>query len=445
MDSSTAKVKDSYEMNSEFEQNRLYAEQENPLTCYEEKTQRVNEFTKIFFEWKNVNYVVTRAQAKDQKEMKVLKNVSGYANPGELVVLMGSSGAGKTTLLNILCNRVSNDKRVKFEGLITANGTNINDFRFKDYVGYVTQEDVMMPTMTCRESLTFAATLKIKASKDKINSLVNEMLAHLRLTRVADVIVGSAIQKGISGGERKRVAIGIELISEPSIIFLDEPTSGLDSYTAGIVVDLLLEEAKKGRTIITTLHQPSAEIFKKFQRLILMMEGNIVYQGSAKHSRHYFRELGLDTPKFVNPVDYYMEILHIKSRDNKSDIEQERLDMLCSAYIQNEPELSKSKCKFNIDEGDLTTILSKSSSYNTSWFVQFREILKRSMLNTRRHPIVFKMLLVQTLQQSIFSIALWNTLPTDDQGVQSRTGYLFFIVLQQYFQGNSSMVLSCKI
>lgn len=347
MDKSHKKVKDSDKLNSYHEPNQYETEELvlDPKTAnnlIEEK----RKFTQIFFEWRNVNYYVTKAKSKEKKEMTILNNVSGYANPGELLVLMGSSGAGKTTLLNILCNRMAKDTNVRFDGKITANGKDIKDFRFKDYIGYVTQEDVMMPTMTCRESLAFAATLKIPAPKTYIDKLVHEMLEHLRLTKVADSIIGSHIRKGISGGERKRVAIGIELISEPSIMFLDEPTSGLDSYTAGIVVDLLLEEARKGRTIITTLHQPSAEIYKKFHKLILMMEGNIVYQGYAKESRHYFQELGFKTPNFVNPPDYYMELLHIRSRDKKSEIEIEKLETLCNAYKENETYFLSMKSKF---------------------------------------------------------------------------------------------------
>ena len=423
----------------------LAEDSSQPLSKIQLNLMDERKFIQIILEWQHLHYVVTKSQAPKVEEMPLLNDVSGFANPGEILAIMGPSGAGKTTLLNLLCNTVSFDENVKAEGTITANGTSIKDFSFKDYIGYVTQEDVLMTTMTCRESITFAATLKIPVSKDKIKALVDEMLADLKLTHVADNIIGGHLYRGISGGERKRVAIGIELISEPSILFLDEPTSGLDSYTSEIVVGLLLDEAKKGRTIITTIHQPSASIFSKFHRLILLMEGNTVYQGSAKESRHYFERIGYKTPEYVNPADYYMEILNIRERRNKTYEERQRLNLLCLTYADSKLKLQDSRSNLYIENIDLPELDKAPIIYRPSWFVQFREILKRSLRNIRRELIVLRMLMAFTLVEVFILCNLVNFLPTTNKGVQNRAGVLFMLNTGQYLISGVSMTLTCNI
>lgn len=115
--------------------------------------------------------------------------------------------------------------------------------------------------------------------------------------------------KGLSGGERKRTSIGVELITDPKILFCDEPTSGLDSFNAQKIVNVLNAEAKKGRIVIATIHQPSSEVYNSFDKLILMCEGNIIYQGSAAYAPRHFEESGFIIPRFSNPADYYMRVL----------------------------------------------------------------------------------------------------------------------------------------
>ena len=402
-------------------------------------------FTQLYLEWESLNYVVKNSKAGKVEETTLLNEVSGFANPGEILAIMGPSGSGKTTLLNLLCNAVSYDENVKADGNITANGTNIKDFSFKDYIGYVTQEDVIMTTMTCRESLTFAATLKIPVSKIKIKALVDEMLADLKLTHVADNIIGGHLHRGISGGERKRVAIGIELISEPSILFLDEPTSGLDSYTSEIVVGLLLAEANKGRTIIMTVHQPSSSIFSKFHRLILLMEGNTVYQGSAKESIHYFEKIVYKTPAYVNPADYYMEILNIRSRKNKTFEERQRLNLFSLTYADTKLKLQSAKSNLYIENIDLPELDKAPIIYRPSWFVQFREIFKRSIRHMRRDFTT--LFLIGTMYAAEFTFASLCVpfLATNDKGIQTRAGALFTLGAEQIYISSGSMVLSCNI
>jgi len=149
---------------------------------------------------------------------------------------------------------------------------------FGMYGSYVMQDDVLFNYFTVEEALTFAARLRLKYSTKEQDRCVRQLLNDLGLTKCANTIIGGELKKTISGGERKRTSIGVELVTDPSFIMLDEPTSGLDSFMAKSICKLLQELAsKKGKCVIATIHQPSSQAFKYFDRLILMADGNIVY------------------------------------------------------------------------------------------------------------------------------------------------------------------------
>ena len=166
----------------------------------------------------------------------------------------GPSGAGKSTLLNILAGRIQTSGGIKVGGSIFANGKEINPVDFRKKIAYVMQEDALFATQTVREALNFSAALRLPSSVslDERKKRVDEILRSLRLEKCQDTYIGNVMIKGVSGGEKKRTAIGVELISNPTVLFLDEPTSGLDSYAAHTVVTILKELARGGRTIITT-------------------------------------------------------------------------------------------------------------------------------------------------------------------------------------------------
>jgi len=181
------------------------------------------------------------------------------------------------------------------------------------------QDDVIFGYFTVREALTFAARLRLNVSEEEQDSRVNILIRDLGLESCADTRVGDERKKYISGGERKRTSIGVELITDPQIILLDEPTSGLDSFTAVKIVKVLQKLARdQGKTIISTIHQPSSESFLNFDRLILMSDGHIVYQGPAQESAKYFN-LYQEGAKFFNPADKYMQILSVNYPKKKED------------------------------------------------------------------------------------------------------------------------------
>jgi len=215
---------------------------------------------------------------------RLLDSVSLTVFPSELVALMGPAGAGKTTLLKAL-----NGYTRPLEGKVLFNGSSLYDYYdlFRQQMGYVPQDDIVHPQLTVREALYFSARLRTDLSDTEIEKRTRKVLEDLGIPDKIDTIIGSPERKTLSGGQRKRVNIALELITDTPVLFLDEPTSGLSSYDAESVVDLLKGLSKAGKTIITTIHQPSLKVYKQFDNLLMVSRdkgdkpGALVYFGPA--------------------------------------------------------------------------------------------------------------------------------------------------------------------
>lgn len=181
---------------------------------------------------------------------------------------------------------------------------------------YVQQDDVLYSHQTVRETLDMAAQLRLHdaSSKEERDALVTSLIAQLGLVKAQDTEIGNERVRGVSGGERKRTNLGVELISDPSVIFLDEPTSGLDSFQAESVVHTLKKLASNGRTVFTSIHQPSSQIFAQFDQLLLLSEGQGMYFGPAKDAVAYFSGLSYRCPRHFNPADFFLDLLSIDYR-----------------------------------------------------------------------------------------------------------------------------------
>ena len=310
------------------------AELNRPVSSmFGHKPSDVNSRPEVLLTWESLSYTVIQKT----RDLQALNNVSGFANPRELLVIMGASGSGKSTLLNVLAKRAGGKKRnIKISGSIKVNGCDVKDVKYRELVGYVTQDDILMETLTPRETLEFAAALRLSQNQQYNNARIEKLVEEMKIEGIQNNLLGNYISKSISGGERKRVAIACELITDPPLLFLDEPTSGLDSYTAELIVQILINQSRKGHTIICTLHQPSYRMFHNFDRLILMTSGSIIYQAPPKYAVKYFKKIGFPAPKSINPADYFLEILHTKNRFNLSTYEKSTLNIIKDAYISNQ-------------------------------------------------------------------------------------------------------------
>lgn len=228
-------------------------------------------------------------------------------SPGEILAMLGPSGSGKTTLLTALGGRLNG--KSSLSGKITYNNQTFSG-SIKRTTGFVSQEDVLYPHLSVSETLIFTALLRLPNSltkKEKIDH-VERVITELGLTKIRDSIIGGALVRGISGGEKKRVSIGQEMLINPSLLLLDEPTSGLDSTTAQRIMTTVKAVANGGRTVVTTIHQPSSRLYDMFDKVMVLSEGRSIYYGPASEAMEYFSSVGFSTSIPLNPPDFLLDL-----------------------------------------------------------------------------------------------------------------------------------------
>ncbi|CAN4104225.1 unnamed protein product [Withania somnifera] len=236
----------------------------------------------------------------------IIKDINCEARPGEITAIAGPSGAGKTTLLEILAGKIS---PTKVTGQVLVNGHSVNAKCFRRISGYVTQEDALFPLLTVEETLMYSALLRLQGGKKEAANRVGVLIKELGLEHVAGARVGGGSNRGISGGERRRVSIGVELVHDPAVILIDEPTSGLDSASALHVISLLqVMVAHQGKTIVLTIHQPGFRILELFDRLVLLSNGCILHNGSLKYLEERIRFSGLHIPPHINVLEFAIDV-----------------------------------------------------------------------------------------------------------------------------------------
>ena len=276
-----------------------------------------------------------------------MHNLSFTLCSGELLAIMGGSGTGKSTLMSIL-----NGTLTPQEGTITINGHSIAEPEAKALIGFVPQDDLLIEELTVYQNLWFTAKLCFEGmADDEIDRRVMKTLKDLGLDAAKDLKVGSAINKYISGGQRKRLNIALELIREPAVLFLDEPTSGLSSADTEKVVNLLKEQTQKGKLIVVNIHQPSSDVYKLFDRLWLLDKGGYpVFDGNPIDAITYFKEAAAyadaetsacPTCGNVNP-EIVLNIIDEKALDNTGQVSDERKmspQEWHELYLKNRPEL----------------------------------------------------------------------------------------------------------
>eukprot|EP00826_Nyctotherus_ovalis_P001542 TRINITY_DN1024_c0_g1_i9.p1 TRINITY_DN1024_c0_g1~~TRINITY_DN1024_c0_g1_i9.p1 ORF type:complete len:319 (+),score=84.98 TRINITY_DN1024_c0_g1_i9:237-1193(+) len=228
--------------------------------------------------WKNLTI-----STKSRKKLRIIiNNVSGIVKSCQFLAIIGASGAGKTTLLNYLSGKMHSSS-LKATGEAFVNGKSTKTFRnYLDFTAFVQQEDVLMETLTVEECLEYAAKLKFSPSARKRGQRVKELLQELELTDAKDTRFGNSNSKGrtLSRGERKRLSIAVELITNPSLLFLDEPTTSMDAFTAEKIVEIINKLRHRSRTVIATIHQPNTNIFNNFDQLMIMAGGRLIYHVS---------------------------------------------------------------------------------------------------------------------------------------------------------------------
>ena len=349
----------------------------------------------------------------------LLNNISGQITGG-FWAIMGASGSGKTTLLSAVSLRMDTTK-MEAVGKVHLNGQEYDQGLLKAMSAYVMQDDLLHAELTVAETIKYAAELRLSGSMSpqQREQRQKDVISLLQIEHVKDVIIGDTQRKGISGGERKRVCVAIELLTAPKLIFLDEPTSGLDSTTALTVISTLKSLAEEGIcTIVCTIHQPQKKIFELFDNLILMKQGSIVYQGACQKALVFARHFGKECPPEMNPADFLVDAISV----NTKEVE------LGSAFDEN----AQKEVPVDLNLG-LNKVKFREHEFGfKAWFAQFLTLTKRSWLQYARRTDIILMNFVLIVIISIFvSCGIWYQIGTGQSSIATRGPSLFFAAVTQ--------------
>eukprot|EP00980_Cylindrotheca_fusiformis_P027786 scaffold22559_cov111-Cylindrotheca_fusiformis.AAC.25 len=381
--------------------------------------------------WRDIN--MTLAGKKDSSDIKLLEGVWGEVPEQKTTAIMGPSGAGKTSLLNILAGRAASRGRITIDAEIRLNNYIVDPKKIevRQHIAFVAQDDSLQITSTPREAIYFSAKLRLPRDTEEktLIKLTNKMLRELGLETCADTYVGGALLKGISGGERKRTSIGVELVVKPSMVFLDEPTSGLDSFSAMQVCQVLQKVARAGSSVLFTIHQPASEIFNEFDQLILLNKGRVMYQGAVEDVPDYFEARGHPLPPKYNPADWIMNVAQSVPMDELNQLgffpqdERDLPDPGTEIFVDGKDESGHA----NGDE--LAEIDTRGASMPTQLKLLYTRELRNISRDVNAVGARFGLAIVMSLLVGIIFFEVGDTDSAVSQNLQSHFGALVMIMI----------------
>ncbi|VFQ66541.1 unnamed protein product [Cuscuta campestris] len=372
---------------------------------------------------------ITCALSDNSSVRFLLRSVCGEARPGRLLAIMGPSGSGKTTLLNALAGQIKVSPKLHLSGLLEVNGQPFSNKPFK--LAYIRQEDLLFSQLTVKETLSLAAELQLHdiSSVEERDEYVNNLLFKLGLSGCADTRVGDAKVRGISGGEKKRLSLACELIASPSVIFADEPTTGLDAFQAKKVMETLHQLAEDGHTVVCSIHQPRGSVYEKFDDIVLLSEGSLVYAGPAgEEPLKYFAKFGYICPDHVNPAEFLADLISIDYGTAESvSASRKRIDELVESFSQKIATITTLNATPGFKDDLKKHVNSKKKSVikrKGGWWRQFFLLFKRAWMQASRdgptNQVRARMSIASAL---IFGSVFWK-MGRSQTSIQDRLGLL---------------------
>ncbi|XP_063219154.1 protein scarlet-like isoform X2 [Bacillus rossius redtenbacheri] len=418
--------------------------------------------TGVTLTWNDLSIWAKRKKQEDigfwkrqrHEEFQILNNVSGFVRSGTLMAIMGGSGAGKTTLLAAISQRVKG----KISGQVMLNGRVVNQKIMADVSGFVPQLDLMVDTLSVEEHMEFMAQMKMDRRVQKLQRKrrIHSLILELGLNKCSHTRLSA-----LSGGEKRRLSLAVQLLNDPSILFCDEPTTGLDSYSATAVVEKLQQFTASGKAVVCTIHQPASGIFDLFNSVLLLACGRVAFYGDVKDAPKHFSSLGLICPPTYNQAEFYIsQLAVVPSREEES---HRKIQWLCDEFENSHygQELtrqmalatgsrssilsllpsSKEDTWDNMSEKSTSTIESKSEVFEQyhfiqkpKYFTQLYWLAWRSFIDLKRHSSQNLLQLFLYLCVGLLISTPYTNLVMDEQtGIQNMQGLLYLTVTETIF------------
>ncbi|XP_059215175.1 ATP-binding cassette sub-family G member 8 isoform X1 [Centropristis striata] len=398
-------------------------------------------------------------EIKGNKQTAINK-LSLRVRSGQMLAVIGSSGCGKTSLLDIITCR--DEGGTMTSGQILINGKPNTPQLVKKSIAHVRQDDRLLPHLTVRETLAFVAKLRLpthfqQAQRDQ---RVDDVIAELRLRQCAHTRVGNDYVRGVSGGERRRVSIAVQLLWNPGILILDEPTSGLDSFTAHNLVITLSRLAQGNRLVLLSVHQPRSDIFQLFDLVTLLSSGSPVYFGAARDMVPYFTGLGYPCPRYCNPSDFYVDLISIDRRSPEQEAEcLERSRVLAEHFMEKVQDTNdhmwktagtntaltqtESSQQLSKGKGEEVITISRQRNRLPGGLHQFTILLRRHMYNDYRDLVTLLVHGFEALLMSLLIGCLYYGAGEERLTIQDTVALLYMIAALTPFAVVLDVIAKC--
>lgn len=354
------------------------------------------------------------------RQIDILNGVTANFVPGKVNAILGPSGSGKSSLLNHIAKRLTSSVFTKYTSTesIFFNGS-------LDHAAcsFVTQEDDgLLPALTVRETLHYAAYLRLPArlSRKEKREIADSIILRMGLKYCADTPIGDEHVKGISGGEKRRVSISIQLLNDPQVLLLDEPTSGLDSFTAASILDVLSSLAKEGRTIVCSIHQPRSDMFPRFGNIVLLAKGGrTAYNGTPDELFPYLEKIGYPCPQLTNPADHLLDLVSINFQSTELESSsRERMKKMLEEWSKEEAASEKGAVEH------CAAISDQPPQYNNTTRLTIGVLVERSFTNIMRSPHLVVARITQVSGVAAIMALYFSPLHNNFAGISNRLGLL---------------------